>query len=123
MEMMYSRLLSARVRTDISNMLCDYRHQLEPDALPIVIEIWDKWNGTLFVNVAEPECECRDCLVESIVGVLFGLNCVYASSASVIEISQWTISRPLPQLLSGPSPRFDMYRFFIYHTVLGLANR
>lgn len=53
MEVLFNRLVSARFRGEIANVLCDYRYQLEPDALPIMIQIWDKSNRSMFHGIPE----------------------------------------------------------------------
>lgn len=55
MEVFYNRLITARFRGEVADVLCDYRYQLEPDALPIMIQIWDKANRAVFNDMTEVE--------------------------------------------------------------------
>lgn len=47
MEVLYTQLITARCRADIVDTLCDYRHYLEPEALPLLIDVWHKMNGVV----------------------------------------------------------------------------
>lgn len=55
MEVLYNRLISARFRGEIANVLCDYRYQLEPDTLPLMIKIWERVNRSMYSNRVEVE--------------------------------------------------------------------
>lgn len=70
-EVLYSRLLSARCRYDISNVLCDYRYKLDPDSLPVLLQIWVKINRAMVNSLLEAARKNRLCIYN-----LFHYSCI-----------------------------------------------
>lgn len=97
-EVLCNRLLTAPFRTEMADVLGNYRLQLEPDALPLLLQLWTKVNHSL-------------------------LSAVPSVSPAVPNLSQFNMAYPLPTLLSGPSADYDLYRYFISQTVVRLLSR
>ena len=97
-EMLMRRLLSARARTQMTECLMDYRSRLDADALYFMVKLYSQMNALMFVSDLE-------------------------QPPVLPSIDPNNPPKSLPAWLIGPSPNYDLLRYFIKKTIDKLFER
>lgn len=119
-EVLCNRLITAAFRGEMADALGNYRLQLEPDALPLLLKIWNRVHHGLssetlhtprrflFVLYTHPRALICICVVHV---------------AELPNLSHFHMRFVLTESLKGPSPEYDLYRYFIRQTMVHLLSR